>query len=90
MSSIYAHEIEARRCRKCGQEIVLIRDQSGRDTACEPGMVPFWRDRCGRVALMMQNGEKVRGCLDGEPDEIVDVGRVEHWQMCRREEGVKE
>lgn len=70
------------RCRSCGAEIIWVKMQSGKKMPCDPPLLPFWWSPKGEHTLITQDGETVTGDLDGEPDEVTDVGRISHWATC--------
>lgn len=70
------------RCKGCGNPIVWVSNQNGKNMPCDPGFVPYWEDKNGDSIIINGEGRTVRCFLDGEPETMTDTGRIPHWATC--------
>ena len=70
------------RCRSCGAEIVFQRTRAGKSMPCDPRLVPFWADIRAKEKVITEDGDVVSCRLEGEPEEMTNVGRIPHWATC--------
>lgn len=70
------------RCKGCGAQIIFIETPNGKSMPVDPSIIPYWKDPKGDTMIVNENGNVVRCFLDGEPDEITDVGFRPHWATC--------
>ena len=72
-----------RKCKRCGEPILFIEGKNGTNYCCDAGWVPFWSNPKGKAMVMNEAHDLIRCDLDGDPEEITDVGHTLHWNTCR-------
>ena len=72
----------ADRCSSCGAPITWVTMRSGKHMPCNPVLVPFWAKFKGKEKVVTQAGDLVSCELNGDPDEITNVGYIPHWATC--------
>lgn len=70
------------KCKACGADIVFVRSRAGKSIPCDAGLIPFWANIKSKTTVVTQEGDVVHCDLEGDPEEITNVGYIPHWATC--------
>lgn len=70
------------KCRSCGAEIIWIKTPGGKAMPCDAEPVVYWQQKNGSKTIVLNNGEVIKGELEGIPGTETGIGYISHFATC--------
>lgn len=88
-------ERQATRCQRCGEFIVFVRTERGKQMPCDQRQRAFIKDPNGKTMIMTRAGKLIRCYLTDDVESATGFGYLPHFASCsesrrqRTEKGTK-
>ena len=71
------------RCASCGQMIIWIKTQAGKNMPCNTEIVTYRKQKGGKEKIVTPNGEVYSGkIVDARTMDATGIGYISHFATC--------
>lgn len=70
------------KCKGCGQPIVWIKTETGKNMPCDPDTVVYWAKAKAAGKVITPNGEVISCVFEGDLSKATGIGYISHYATC--------